>query len=291
MRKLLYASKGWKKLQKEYIERDYFALHSQKLAAVSPQDVTSFSYEEMVIHYGFISNFALNCGIDQYVQTGSFANMELYFYLASKARQISGVFWERNPHKKIPPSTNFQIQWDILLAEVLCGQTSAAEALLAESRTKLTYDENNARKKRRSLEIDLYEQLLREEVQQARQSLVELSKSQTSQPLEFSVLNAFLERDCVQFTEAITAHMRDYRLQAYPEAINYFVLFMETLFQKCSDFQPIDAADAPSAMLCLPPCDPTAVGEKLNITLPSFDIDWLMKAVDPDKIGPQFKQY
>ena len=66
---------------------------------------------------------------------------------------------------------------------------------------------------------------------------------------------------------------------------------MEALFQKCSDFQPIDTADAPSAMLRLPPCDPATMGEKLNITLPSFDLDWLMKAVDPIKVGPQFKQY
>ena len=92
MKKLLYASKGWKKLQKEYIDENCFALHSQKLAAVSPQDVTGFSYEEMVIHYGFIWSSALNCGIDQYMQTGSFANMEDYFCLASKARQISGIF-------------------------------------------------------------------------------------------------------------------------------------------------------------------------------------------------------
>ena len=66
---------------------------------------------------------------------------------------------------------------------------------------------------------------------------------------------------------------------------------MEALFQKCGDFQPIDTADAPSAMLRLPPCDPATMGEKLNITLPSFDLDWLMKAVDPIKVGPQFKQY
>ena len=39
MRKLLYASKGWKRLQKEYIDENCFALHSQKLAAVSLQDV------------------------------------------------------------------------------------------------------------------------------------------------------------------------------------------------------------------------------------------------------------
>jgi hypothetical protein len=44
-------------------------------------------------------------------------------------------------------------------------------------------------------------------------------------------------------------------------------------------------------MLRLPPCDPATMGEKLNITLPSFDLDWLMKAVDPIKVGPQFKQY
>ena len=89
MKKLLYASKGWKKLQKEYIDENCFAQRSQKLAAVSQQDVTGFSYEEMIIHYGFIWSSALNCGIDQYVQTGSFANMEDYFCLASKARQIA----------------------------------------------------------------------------------------------------------------------------------------------------------------------------------------------------------
>ena len=294
MRKLLYASKGWKKLQKEYIDQDYFALSSQKLAAVSQQDVTGFSYEEMVIHYGFIWNSALDCGIDQYVQTGSFANMETYFCLASKARQISCIFWECNPHKKIPTSANFPIQWNILTAGILCGQTSAAEALLAESRTKLAYEQNRVIKKRRSIEIDLYEQLLRGDTQQARQSLAELNKAQTSPSSELLVLNTFLAQDCVQFTEAITAHIRDYRLQAYPEAIeaiNYFVLFMEALFQKCGDFQPIDTADAPSAMLRLPPCDPATMGEKLNITLPSFDLDWLMKVVDPIKVGPQFKQY
>ena len=291
MKKLLYASKGWKRLQKEYIDQDCFALRSQKLAAVSQQDVTGFSYEEMVIHYGFIWNSALNCGIDQYVQTGSFTNMEVYFCLASKARQISSVFWERNPHKKIPTSVNFPIPWDILTAEILCGRTSSAEALLAESRAKLAYEQNRAIKKRRAIEIDLYEQLLREDTQQARQSLAELSKAQSSLSPELLVLNTFLAQDCVQFTEAITAHIRDYRLQAYPEAINYFVLFMEALFQKHGDFQPIDTADAPSAMLCLPPCDPTTMGEKLNITLPSFDLDWLMKAVDPVKVGPQFKQY
>ena len=179
MKKLLYASKGWKRLQKEYIDQDCFALRSQKLAAVSQQDVTGFSYEEMVIHYGFIWNSALNCGIDQYVQTGSFTNMEVYFCLASKARQISSVFWERNPHKKIPTSVNFPIPWDILTAEILCGRTSAAEALLAESREKLTYEQNRAIKKRWSIEIDLYEQLLREDTQQARQSLAELSKAQS----------------------------------------------------------------------------------------------------------------
>ena len=291
MKKLLYASKGWKKLQKEYIDENCFALHSQKLAAVSPQDVTGFSYEEMVIHYGFIWSSALNCGIDQYMQTGSFANMEDYFCLASKARQISGIFWERNPHKKIPTSANYQIQWDILTAEILCGQTSAAEALLAESRAKLTYEQNGAIKKRRFIETDLYEQLLRGDTQKARQSLAELNKVQTNPSPESLVLNAFLAQDCAQFTEAITAHIRDYRLQAYPEAINYFVLFMEALFRKYNDFQPIDTADAPSAMLRLPPCDPTIMGEKLNIILPSFDLDWLMKVVDPIKVGPQFKQY
>ena len=132
---------------------------------------------------------------------------------------------------------------------------------------------------------------MREDTQQARQSLAELSKSHACSSPEFPILDAFLAQDCARFTEAITAHIRDYRLQAYPEAINYFVLFMEALFQKCGDFQPIDTADAPSAMLRLPPCDPATMGEKLNITLPSFDLDWLMKAVDPIKVGPQFKQY
>ena len=61
MKKLLYASKGWKKLQKEYIDENCFAQRSQKLAAVSQQDVTGFSYEEMIIHYGFIWSSALNC--------------------------------------------------------------------------------------------------------------------------------------------------------------------------------------------------------------------------------------
>ena len=44
MKKLLYASKGWKKLQKEYIDENCFAQRSQKLAAVSQQDVTGFPY-------------------------------------------------------------------------------------------------------------------------------------------------------------------------------------------------------------------------------------------------------
>ena len=44
MKKLLYASKGWKKLQKEYIDENCFAQRSQKLATVSQQDVTGFSY-------------------------------------------------------------------------------------------------------------------------------------------------------------------------------------------------------------------------------------------------------
>lgn len=291
MKKLLYASRGWKKLQKEYIEQDIFDLRVQKLAAVSPQDVTGFSFEEMVIHYTFIGSCALDCGIAQYVQTGSFENIESYFYLASKARQISGAFWERNPHKKIPASANYQILWDFLTVAVLCGQIPAAEALLSESCAKLAYEENKAVKRRRSLEIDLYKHLLREDTQLARQCLAELGKSLSNPSPELPVLNAFLERDSARFTEAITAHMRDYRLQAYPEAINYFVLFMEALFQKQGAFQPIDAADAPAAMLSLPPCDPAAVGDKLNIPLPSFDFDKLMKAVDPVKIGPQFKQY
>jgi len=300
MKKIVFAAKGWKTLQKDYISRDLHAVHLQKLHGFLQQDVSGCSFEEMTIHYGFISHAAAQTSIAAYMQTGTFENAESYFYLAARAKETSDQLWAANPHKQAQQGQ--EVPMDCLLTAILSGCTSSAVSMLEKIRATLEHEEhrsdrsrkdfrqNEDRKKRISLEIDFYKSLLQSSYEQAGTLLSELNGLLHDTPM-LQVMYAFLEQDDGRFSEAIVQHMKSFRDTPYPMELNYFVLVMEALYRKRKDYDPLDFADAPALLLKLPECSPMTVEEKIGVHLPSFDISELLKAIDKNKIGPMFQQY
>lgn len=300
MKKIIFATKGWKDLQKDYILRDLHTMHLQKLHKYLQQDVSNYSFEEMIIHYGFISHAAMQVSISEYMQTENIENAECYFYLASKAKAISDNLWIANPHKQ--PQQGQEIQLDCIMAAVLSGCDSAAIDIL--EKTRMTFlneqqlpnkgrkdnQQDEKRKKRVLLEIDFYESLLKSNYELAYQLLSDLDNLHHD-TLMLQVMHTFFEQDSVKFTEALVQHVKEFRNTPYPQELNYFVLLMEALYQKRKSFDPLDFADAPASLLKLSECDPTQIEKKIGIQIPSFDLNELMKAIDKSKIGPKFMQY
>jgi len=300
MGKLIYATKGWKSLQKDYISKDFRTSHLQKLHTFLQQDISGCSFEEAIIHYGFISHAAMQICIADYMQAGTFENSENYFYLSSRAKAASDKLWIANPHKA--PQQGQEIQQDIIMAAVLCGCTKAAIDMLEKtrmtveqepaqlSRSRKDIQKSDQRKKRILLEINFYESLLQNNDDQARKLLLELEKVHHDD-LFLRVIRTFLEHDNEQFSEALLLHMKEFRSLPYAEAVNCFVLLMEALYLKRGRFDPLNFADAPALLLRLPECDLMQIEEKIGITLPTFETDKLLKVIDHNKIGPKFKQY
>lgn len=298
--KIIFAAKGWKSLKEDYIARDLHTMHIQKLHTLLQQDVSGYSFEEMIIHYAAISFSALYAAVAGYMQAGTLENAEAYFYLASMAKQTSGGLLTANPRKQI--QRGWEVPLDSLTAAVLCGCIPAAAGMLETTRMTLAYEQkqpgrsrkdqqqNERRKQRISLETTFYENLLNGNDEQARRLLPELEGLQAD-ALQLQVLRAFLERDREPFLEALTQHMKAFRSPPYPGELNYFVLLMEALYQKRDSLDPLDLADAPAALLRLPECSPDRTEEALGIRLPECRPDQLLKVIDPSKTGPKFKQY
>lgn len=300
MRKMIYATKGWKGLQKYCISENQHKMHLQKLHAYLQQDVSGYSFEEATIHYGFISHAALQTCVTDYIQSGTLENAEYYFYLASRAAATRDKLWIANPHKQ--PQQGQEIQLDIIMAAALSGCINAAIDILEKTRLTLELDpvqpvksrrdaqKNESRRKRISLEIDFYENILQNNDTQARQLMLELENLHHNDLL-MQVIRTFLDQNDEQFTEALVLHMKEFRGLPYPEALNCFVILMEALYLKRTHFEPLDLADAPASLLRLPEYDPMQLEEETGIVLPTFDVNRLLDVIDQKTIGPKFKQY
>ena len=112
MKKIIFATKGWKSLQKDYVSEDIHAVLLQKLHAFLQRDISNYSFEEMTIHYGFISHAAMQTCIANYMQTGTVENAEYYLYLAARAKATSDNLWIANPHSQKYLSQGQEVQLD-----------------------------------------------------------------------------------------------------------------------------------------------------------------------------------
>ena len=302
MKKIIFATKGWKTLQKDYVSQDLHTMHLQKLHTYLQQDVSNYSFEEMIIHYGCISHAAMQTSIANYMQTGTVENAECYFYLAARAKATSDSLWIANPHSQKQLPQGQEVPLDCIMAAVLSGYTSAAIDIL--EKTRMTFDyvqqqpnrnrkdcqQNEKRKTRILLEIDFYESLLNNSDEQAYQLLSGLDNLHHD-TLMLQVMHSFLEQDNERFLESLVQHMKEFRNTPYTGELNYFVLIMEALYQKRKNYNLLDFADAPASLLKLPECEPMSIEKNLGIHCPSFDINELLKIIDKNKIGPKFKQY
>lgn len=90
MSRLVFATKGWKRLQKEYREQDVLGMRTQKLHTVLEEDLSGSSVEEAVIHYNALSFFALDCGVAE--------RCSLRIHDADEPGRHGGVhrFWKRH---------------------------------------------------------------------------------------------------------------------------------------------------------------------------------------------------
>lgn len=302
MKKIIFATKGWKTLQKDYVSRDLHTMNLQKLHTFLQQDGSNYSFEEMIIHYGFISHAAIQTSVANYIQTGTVENAECYFYLAARAKATSDNLWIANPHSQKQLPQGQDIQLDCVMAAVLSGCTSAAVDMLKKTRKTFEHEQqqpnrsrkdcqqDEKRKKRVLLEIDFYESLLNGNDEQAYQLLSDLD-SYHHDTLVLQVMHTFLEQDNERFGEALVQHLKEFRNTPYPGELDYFVLVMEALYQKRASYNPFDFADAPALLLKLPECDPTLIEKNLRIHCPSFDVNELLKSIDKNKVGPEFMQY
>lgn len=158
------------------------------------------------------------------------------------------------------------------------------------NRSRNDCQQADKRKKRILLEIDFYESLLSGNDEPANQVLADL-KAIHHDAFVLQVLHAFLAQDNEQFGEALIGHLQAFRNTPYAEEMDYFVLVMESLYQKRTNYAPLDFADAPALFLDLPECEVALIEKNLNISCPSFDIETLLPSIDKDKIGPKFKPY
>lgn len=302
MKKIIFATKGWKTLQRDYVAQDLYTMHLQKLHTYLQQDVSNYSFEEMIIHYGFISHAAAQTCIANYMQTGTVENTEFYFYLAAKAKAVSDNLWIANPHSQKQLPQGQDIQLDCIMTAVLSKCTSAAIDMLEKTRKTFEHEkqrpnrsrkdcqQDEKRKKRIVGEIDFYENLLNGNDGQAYQLLSALDSFHYD-TLVLQVMHTFFERDNERFGDALVQHLKEFRNTPYTDELDYFVLIMEALYQKRTNYNPLDFADAPALMLKLPECEPTQIEKNLGICCPSFDINELLKSIDKNKVGPKFMQY
>ncbi len=300
MRRIMFASKGWKTLQEDYISEDSHGMHLEKLHLYLQRDISGYSYEEMTIHYGFLSHSALQTAVAAYMQTGTVEHAEHYFYLAARAKAAGDALWAANPHPQKRPQQGLEIPLDCVMAAVLSGCVPAALGMLEKIR--LTFEmeppgkhrgnsrQDETRKGRILLETNFYESLLNADDERAGRLLPDL-EALSCDTLALQVMRAFLEQDQERFLDALIQHMKEFRKTPYPEELNYFVLIMEALYQRRSPLDPLDLADAPASLVKLPECDPALAEERLGVRFPSFDVEALLEKIDKKKIGPMFKKY
>ena len=86
MAQMLYATRGWKKLQKEYAADNLYALRRKKLDALLTQPITGLSCEEIVIHSTSLSFLAMHCALRAYMQDGSLSQAEHWLCHSAQAR-------------------------------------------------------------------------------------------------------------------------------------------------------------------------------------------------------------
>lgn len=305
MSRLVSATKGWKRLQKEYREQDVLGMQTQKLRAVLEEDLSGGSLEGTVIHYNALSFFALDCGVAAYMQAGTREQTAAWFSLASLARKTVCGLMKSSPQKVFGHPARLQL--DLMTAAVLCGDVPAALETLEVTRLGLTHESPPAgnggrapsrtdqrreqeRKRRMTLEMDFYEGMLQGTEERALQALRSLEELRSDSPAQ-QVLHALLEGDEAAFRDALADHMKEFRSTPDPEALNWFVLLAEALYQMRGGEVSLDLADAPSALLHLPVCDPAGIGERLHLPMPEFDVNVLRSRMDWEKTGPKFKQY
>lgn len=300
MKKLIFAASGWKKLQKDYIEKDLRALNVRRLHKVLEEDLSGYSFEEAVIHYTAMSLSAMMTGVAGYMQEGTLEHAEYYFYLSVMAKLSASQLMIANPHKQAEQAQ--EIQMDCMALAILSGCVPAALGLLDAAETILEQEQKQSdrnqknrqqavnRRKRISLETAFYRSLLQNNDEKARSLLSDLSEFRPDDPF-MQVLRAFFSQDDEAFSNALIQHMKEFRNTPYPGELNYFVLFMEALYQKRRSAAALDFADAPAALLKLPECDPTRTKEAIGIDLPGFGLDDILRVLDKNKIGPKFKQY
>lgn len=259
-----------------------------KLSKLTQQDISGYSFEEMIIHYGFISHAATQYVISNYVQTGSLSDAEYYLSLATKAKQISNMLVERNPRWVSKQAIPIQIE-NITIA-VLCNLISDAISMMEISESSLKFEQNRKQQRKVAMEIKLYKSLLQDNTHEICQCIQELN-SINYDPIALNVFHAYMEKEPILFIDALISHMREFRLTPYPEDINYFVLLMESLYQKHTSFELLNLADAPAEMLSLPEWNPLLFNTQIGLSLPTLDLTEILKQVDKNKVGPAFKQY
>lgn len=300
MAQMLYATRGWKKLQKEYAADNLYALRRKKLDALLTQPITGLSCEEIVIHYTSLSFLAMHCAVSAYMQDESLSQAEHWLCLSAQARGIVSAILPRNPRWE--PALVKALPMEDLTAALLCGQLQGAldalrliPAALEREKiplwngkpdTRIDQKQERCRKHLLLLQCDLYNGLLQGDAPQARQALAQLNALPWS-PIAAQALLALLEHDTASFTAALTLHMKDFRATPYPGELNYTVLFWEALWQRQGGEPPINLADAPAALLKLPASDPRRLSEALCLPLPPLEADVVWNCVDLTKAGPK----
>ena len=115
----LYATRGWKKLQQEYIADNLYALRRKKLDDLLTQSITGLSCEEMTLHYTSLSFLAMHCALCAYMQDGSLSQAEHWLCLSAQARGIVNTILPRNPRWE--PAPVKALPMEDLTAALLCA--------------------------------------------------------------------------------------------------------------------------------------------------------------------------
>ena len=305
MKRIIYATKGWKKLQASYIQAQLHMIHTHKLQALLPLDVSGFGFRQAASHYTLVSHAAACAAVAGYMEAGTWENAESYFCLSTLAKRTARGILEHDPTWEFERVSKLQML-DNITAAVLCGLTPAALDLLASDRlalgrekvpmwngqpdTRIDKKQEARRKQRRALEIGLFENLLRQEDEPARAALEELDGLQYD-PLNSQVIHALLDQDGPEFADAVVLHMREFRSGPDAQELNDFVLLMEALYLKRGPCQLPDLADAPAALLALPECGPSRLEEVIGGPIPVFDIEAVLPKIDPNRRDWKIQQY
>ena len=296
----LSATRGWKKLQQEYIADNLYALRRKKLDDLLTQSITGLSCEEMTLHYTSLSFLAMHCALCAYMQDGSLSQAEHWLCLSAQARGIVNTILPRNPRWE--PAPVKALPMEDLTAALLCGQPQGALDALrliptalerekiplwnGKPDTRIDQKQERRRKHLLLLQCELYSGLLQGDDLQARQALAQLNALPWS-PVAAQALSALLDGDTASFTAVLALHMKDFRAGPYPGELNYTVLFWEALWQRRGGEPPVDLADAPVALLKLPASDPLRLSEALCLPLPPLEADVVWSCVDLTKTGPK----